>query len=240
MLRRRILSSAMASVMALTSVAVVASADDTAVVVEKQVLERDDLKAIVDKYAADRENALDDYGSVCGEDFLDALEYADNVLADPDAGKDEYTVAAKMVEAAHAHLVKKTQQELRDLIRECRVIAEKGNILNEDLGDLRYTATSFDTFEIALDDAERVLDSSDSRLWTDAWFELDDAKNGLVAMTTVTKSAFRKALKSYEAAIAKEFAYEAWRVGADAAGHEVAYGMWYAALEAPMDRINNK
>ncbi len=240
MLRRRILTSAMASVMALTSVAVVANADDAVVAVEKQVLEKADLKAVLDKYAADRDKALNEYGSVCGEDFLDALEYAENVLDDADATKADYTVAAQMVEGTHAHLVKKTQQELRDLIKECRVIYDRGNILNEDLGDLRYTEGSFDAFETALGDAESVLDSNDSRLWTDSWFELKDKKDGLTSMATVTKSAFRQALKNYDQAIAKQYAYEPWRVGVEGNGNEIAYGVMYSILASVSDRVHNR
>lgn len=240
MLRRRILTSAMASVMAISSVAVVANADDAVAAVEKQVMEKEDLKAVLDKYASERDKALDDYGSVSGEDFLDALEYAENVLDDAESTKADYTVAALMVEGAHAHLAKKSQQELRDLIKECRAIYDKGNILNEDLGDLRYTEGSFETFEQALGDAESVLDSSDSRLWTDTWFDLKDAKDSLSKMNTVTKADFRKALKAYDAAIAKKYAYEPWRIGTESKGNEVAYGVWYTALSAISKRVHDR
>jgi len=240
MLRRRILTSAMASVMAISSVAVVANADDAVAAVEKQVMEKEDLKAVLDKYASERDKALDDYGSVSGENFLDALEYAENVLDDSDSTKADYTVAALMVEGAHAHLEKKTQQELRDLIKECRVIYDKGNILNEELGDLRYEETSFDNFERELDDAESVLDSNDSRLWTDSWFELKEAKEALNPMPTVTKSEFRKALKAYDAAIAKQYAYEPWRVGTESKGNEVAFGVWYGILASVSERVHER
>ena len=78
MLRRRILASAMASVMALTSVAVVASAEETVSAVKSKA----DLEAYVKSFDSFRENELYDYGSISGENFLSALEYADNVLAD--------------------------------------------------------------------------------------------------------------------------------------------------------------
>ena len=81
MLRRRILASAMASVMAIGSVAVVASAEDTAVAT-KQIKTKADLEALVKSYDSFRTKEINDYGSESGEDFLDALEYAENVVAD--------------------------------------------------------------------------------------------------------------------------------------------------------------
>ena len=82
MLRRRILASAMASVMAIGSVAVVASAEDTAAAT-KQVKTKADLEALVKSYDSFRAKEINDYGSMSGEKFLDALEYADN---DPSGG----------------------------------------------------------------------------------------------------------------------------------------------------------
>ena len=81
MLRRRILASAMASVMAIGSVAVVASAEDTAAAT-KQVKTKADLEALVKSYDSFRAKEIIDYGSMSGEKFLDALEYADNVIND--------------------------------------------------------------------------------------------------------------------------------------------------------------
>ena len=81
MLRRRILASAMASVMAIGSVAVVANAETTAAATT-QVKSRDDLKAYVDSLDTFFSTKIYDYGSVSGENFLNAYEYAKNVLDD--------------------------------------------------------------------------------------------------------------------------------------------------------------
>ena len=73
MLRRRILASAMASVMAIGSVAVVASAE-TATAATTQVKSRDDLKAYISSLDSFRSTKIYDYGSISGENFLNALE----------------------------------------------------------------------------------------------------------------------------------------------------------------------
>ena len=83
MLRRKILTSAMASVMALTSISAVAFADETATDV-KNVKTKADLEAYVKSFDGFRSKELYDYGSISGENFLNALEYADNVLDDQD------------------------------------------------------------------------------------------------------------------------------------------------------------
>ncbi len=248
MLRRRILTSAMASVMALTSVAVVASADDTATS-EKYVLDKAGLEALIKQYDADRTKVLDEYGSKCGQDFINALEYGDNVLADSNSTKRDYTVAAQMIEATQKKLIQKTQAELRELIKEARRIVDKGNILNEELGDLIYSADSFEKLEDALYEAESVVDSNDARLWTDSYFDLESAM-GLSKLTAVSKSDFRKLLKEYDAAVAKEYKYETWRRGTKFNGWETqTYGdafadlvdtndYTYAMLQERYDNIN--
>ncbi len=229
MLRRRILTSAMASVMALTSVAVVASADDTATS-EKYVLDKAGLEALIKQYDADRTKVLDEYGSKCGQDFINALEYGDNVLADSNASTKDYTVAAQMIEATQKKLVQKTQAQLRDLIKECERIVDKTNILNEELGDLRYTAGSFEALEDALSEAESVVDSNDARLWTDSYFDLEAARDGLSEITPVSKSDFRKLLKDFDAAVAKEYKYEDWRKGTNWDNKTQTYGGAYTDL----------
>ena len=101
MLRRGILASAMASVMALGTVAVVANAEETAV---SNVKTKADLEAYVKSFDAFRSSDINDYGSVSGEKFLSAIEYADNVLEATDSTIDDYTVAYAMIEATYNKL----------------------------------------------------------------------------------------------------------------------------------------
>mgnify|MGYP000463645725 FL=1 len=158
MLRRRILASAMASVMAIGSVAVVASAE-TATAATTQVKSRDDLKAYVDSLDTFFSTKIYDYGSVSGENFLNAYEYAKNVLDDTKSTVDDYTTAYAMVEAVYNKLKIFTAEELKALVNSSKSIYETNNINNEDLGDAIYTADSYSKFEEAYEDAESVLNS---------------------------------------------------------------------------------
>ena len=98
MLRRNILTSAMASVMALTSISAVAFADETATDV-KNVKTKADLEAFVKEMVAFRDKSLDDYGSVTQDNFLNALAFAENVLDDAASTIDDYTSAYMILES---------------------------------------------------------------------------------------------------------------------------------------------
>ncbi len=246
MLRRRILASAMASVMAIGSVAVVANAETTAAATT-QVKSRDDLKAYIDSLDSFRSSKIYDYGSVSGENFLNALEYADNVLDNTKSTVDDYTTAYAMVEAVYNKLKIYTAEELKALVNSSKSIYETNNINNEDLGDAIYTADSFSAFEEAYEDAESVLNSADSRIITDAYEVLYAAKAALSPLDVVTKAQFRAALKAYETALSKEFAYDAWRVGTIDTGwaywgyqdQSVAYGTVYEHVASLKTGIND-
>lgn len=246
MLRRRILASAMASVMAIGSVAVVASAE-TATAATTQVKSRDDLKAYIDSLDSFRSTKIYDYGSISGENFLNALEYADNVLEDTKSNVDDFTTAYAMVEAVYNKLKLYTVEELKALVTTSKSTYETNNINNEDLGDAIYTADTFAAFEEAYEEAESVLNSADSRIITDAYEKLDAAKKGLNPLDVVTKAQFRAALKAYETALSKEFAYDAWRVGTIDTGwaywgyqdQSVAYGTVYEHVASLKTVIND-
>lgn len=222
MLRRRIFASAMASVMAISSVAVVASADETAEAVEaaKNVKSQDDLKKLVEDNEAMRSDGIYDYGSVSGQEYLDALEYADNVLADSSATAVDYTVAYKMIEETKAALHIYSAEDLKALIDGCQKIYDTENIMNEELNDLIYEDDtvdhynrSFTNFADCFEKAEGALNSTDTRIITDAYDNLLNAKNNLKALATVTKSQFRAAMKAYEALALKVKDYDTWRRG---------------------------
>lgn len=246
MLRRRILASAMASVMAIGSVAVVANAE-TATAATTQVKSRDDLKAYIDSLDSFRSTKIYDYGSISGENFLNALEYADNVLEDTKSTVDDYTTAYAMVEAVYNKLQLHTAEELKALITSSKSVYETNNINNEDLGDAIYTADTFAAFEEAYEDAESVLNSADSRIITDAYEVLYAAKAALSPLDVVTKAQFRAALKAYETALSKEFAFDSWRVGTVDTGYAywgyqgqtVAYGTVYEHVASLKTAIND-
>lgn len=267
MLRRKILTSAMASVMALTSISAVAFADETATDV-KNVKTKADLEAYVKSFNSFRDRELDNYGSVSGERFLSALEYAENVLESTTSTVDDYTVAYAMIEAVYNKLAIHTASELRDLLNKCKQAYESDNIYNEELGDAIYVdensgnndikSYGYIYFKDAYEEADSVLGSADSRIITDAYETLEDQYNNLKACPVVTKAQFRSALKAYEKMLQDEFKYESWRVGSlgndwinfesvnDEAGwwgysgQKYAYGTLYAHLASAYDEILNQ
>lgn len=212
MLRRRILASAMASVMAIGSVAVVASAEDTAAAT-KQVKTKADLEALVKSYDSFRAKEINDYGSKSGEKFLDALEYADNVIDDSASTVDDYTVAYQMVTATYNSLKIYTTEELATLIKANKSKYDSNNILNDELNDNLYDGDKWTTFENEYESAEDVLDSKDSRIISDAYESLTEAAANLGGLTVVTKAQFRTALKNYETQKQNIYMYDTWRRG---------------------------
>ena len=212
MLRRRILASAMASVMAIGSVAVVASAEDTAAAT-KQVKTKADLEALVKSYDSFRAKEINDYGSMSGEKFLDALEYADNVINNSASTVDDYTVAYQMVTATYNSLKIYTTEELATLIKANKSKYDSKNILNDELNDNLYDGDKWDKFVSEYKSAEDVLDSKDSRIISDAYESLTDAAANLGGLTFVTKVQFRTALKNYETQKQNIYRYDTWRRG---------------------------
>lgn len=212
MLRRRILASAMASVMAIGSVAVVASAEETAAATT-QVKTKADLEALVKSYDSFRAKEINDYGSESGEDFLDALEYAENVVANSSATVDDYTVAYQMVEATYNALKVYTAEELVALIKANKAKYDSNNVYNEELGDIIYTTDSWEKFKDEYENAEAVSTSKDSRIITDSYETFKKAVDNLNIVKTVTKSQFRTALKTYEQLKQNVYKYDTWRRG---------------------------
>lgn len=233
MLRRRILASAMASVMAIGSVAVVASAEDAAVATA-QVKTKADLEAYVKSFDKFREDGIYDYGSKSAERFLSTIEYADNVLADSKSGVDEYTVAYAMLESVYNSLKIYSSSELKALIDSCKTTYETDNIMNEDLQDLIYDEDTFSAFVTAYEDAEDFLSSSDSRIITDAYEVLAAAKADLKALDVVTKSQYRSALKNFETIISREKDYDSWRRGTLPDGWVDGISNWWVFRDGKM------
>ena len=216
MLRRKILTSAMASVMALTSVSVVAFADETENAV-KNVKTMADLEAFVKELESFKEKDLDDYGSISGERFLAAYDYAENVVNDSSADVQDTTIAYEILDVYYQAVLKShyTRSELQDLLDQYKKAYESNNILNDELDDPIYNNGNgeYDAFQEAYDDADTYKDSNDGRIITDCYETLYEAYNALTEAPSVTKSEFRTAVKNYEAMVAKLAKYDTWRRG---------------------------
>lgn len=211
MLRRRIFSSAMASVMALSSIAVVANAEETTAYVKTEA----DLEKLVNETYGDEYRAyvLPEYGTTSAEIVLDALEAADAILDDVDATDKDYTVAYAMVEATVAKLEKKTAADLQKLIDDWKRVYEQNNICNEELGDSVYTPDSYENFERAYENAMDYVNSDSPADITDAWLGLNGSYWNLSKLDSVSKADFRAVLKKYEDVKSHLADYEDWRIG---------------------------
>lgn len=211
MLKKRILASSMASVMALGSVSVAAFADETKdygeAVTEKELQEYVDG---LEDFIADE---LPTYGSKQGERFQAAYDHALKVLDDDKSEAADFTAAYQMVKAVKEKLTIYTASQLGKLISDNQKKYDQNNEFNEDLQDNVYTESTYADFTSAFDDATRYVDSDDSMMITDAYIALEDAVAKLSELDTVTKSQFRTALRAYEELEYKMKNYESWRRG---------------------------
>ena len=248
-MKKRILSAAMASVMALGSVAVVASAEEVTTA-EKNVKTKADLETLVKSLAKFREVEMYEYGTLSAERFEAVMNYADGVLADEKATVDDYTVTYHMITATKEKLKIYTSAELRALLAKGKQAYESENIYNSDLGDAIYDTEKYDVFADAYEDAESVLESSDSHLITDCYEELEKAFNDLTKLDVVTKSQFTSVIKQFEQATMNKYKYDSWITGKFAdegeipsdtydnyAGKRITWGGLYSLLDGERDTI---
>lgn len=214
MLKKRILASSMASVMALGSVSVAAFAEDATKAKDYgEAVTKTELKAFVEAEEDFIADELSTYGSKQGDRYQAAYDHALKVLDDEDADAADYTAAYQMMKAVKSKLTIYTSKQLQALIDDNKSKYDKNNEFNEDLQDNIYTEDSYSDFASAYDDALRYVDEEDSMLVTDAYVTLDDAVSKLSELKTVTKSEFRTALKAYEELTYKMKDYETWRRG---------------------------
>lgn len=215
MLKKRILASSLASVMALSSVSVVAFADETATADYGEVVTRPELKEFLKTYDNLIKGDINNYGSVQAVRFQEAYDHAAYVVADADATDTDFVAAYQMVKAVADKLQQYTNEQLKELLEECKPTYDRNNILNEEINDYIYEETAFATFRAAYDDAESVVEVDDLMIVTDAYITLEDAYKALEAnkKTPVLKTEYRALIKEYEAMIKQFSKYEGWRRG---------------------------
>lgn len=242
-MKKRIIASTMASVMALSTAAtmLVASAD-VADFKNQSVSKKQLQDFLADKEVADLVNGgTDEYGTNAGENFLKAVEYAEGLLDDENATADDYTVAYLMIKAAYGELHQWTKEDLEVLLADCKAAYDTNNELNE-RGDEVYK-TGWDEFESAYDDAESALDSEDTLEITDAYDELKSTYGKLVKWPTKTKTDIGKARKDYEALVDMEYKYQPWArgqvtgTGTKYDKETFAWGTLYAHVYSAQDNL---
>lgn len=206
----------MASVMALSSVSVVAFADETVTSdIKTEVVSMAQLKEYVKSFETFVDEKLEDYGEVQSGWLNDAIDAANAVIDNRDATDDDVTAAYQMLKSVYENLQLYTQAELQELIEECKRDYETENIMNETFGDkiFKNDNDEWDNFEDAYDRAEAYVDAEDSAEICDAYLELYTAAQNLAELDKVTKSDFRKVYLQYTDMLEKFSDYEDWRRG---------------------------
>lgn len=211
-MKKRIFAASMASVMALSSVSVVAFADETKDFGE--TVTKAELKEAIKAYDETLKN-IDTYGSVQALRFQEAYDHAAYVAADAKADADDATAAYQMLKAVAVTLKQYTNEELKELIADCKATYDENNILNEEIMDNVYEEDAFLTFKNAYEDAESIVEVDDLMIVTDAYIKLDEAAKALEGkkLTPVTKTQFRAIIKDYEKVLAQFSKNETWRRG---------------------------
>lgn len=218
MLKKRLLASAMASIMAVTSLGATAIADDAAATAEATtaataVKTKADLKTLVDSYSTKfREETIYDYATSTGINMINALDYADLVLEDEESDDADFTAAYLMVTEVAKDLVLYSAADVKDKVAAYKKTYETENILNEERNDFIYSTDSFNTFAEAYDNAA-TLSSSDSQIVCDAYVELVNAYNNLSKLDTVSKTQYAALIKKIDKIYENSNKYEEWRRG---------------------------
>ena len=216
-MKKRIFAASMASVMALSSVSVVAFADETKADFGEAVTKAE-LKEYVASFESFIEKELDDYGTKQSQNFLDAYDYAKAVSGDANADDVAVNAAYQMLKSVRASMSLYTIEQLKELVEDCKADYDSENKRDENVKifgevDNIYDTKKFATFETAYGDAESCVEYGTGGDATNLYVELKDAHDALVPLKTVTKSQFRAAMKDYEALISDLEKYEDWRRG---------------------------
>lgn len=212
MLKKRILASSLASVMALSTVSVVAFADETADI-KTEVVTKAQLKGYVDSLKTFVDKDLKNYGSNQADKLKNAIKHAEKVIADRNSDTDDATAAYQMVKNVKDNIRIYTATELKELIEECKGDFETGNVKNSNLGDKIYKEDTFDVFSGAYAEAVRYVKSTDSGRVSNVYCALQDAVDGLKLNETITKSEFLTVYKQFVELTKKDADYEPWRRG---------------------------
>lgn len=214
MLKKRILASSLASVMALSSVSVVAFADETATSdIKTEVVSKAQLKEYVKSFETFVDEELEDYGTIQEGWFTDAIDAANVVIDDRNATDEDVTVAYQMLKAVENKLQMYTSAEVKELLDECKSDYETENVHNKTFGDKIWDEDTFDAFVDAYDRAEAYADEEGSADLNDAYLELESAHDALDANDFVTKTQFRNAYQQYIELKDEVYTYETWRRG---------------------------
>lgn len=239
-MKKRILASTMASVMALSAVGTSLISSAAVADYKQETITKAELKAfLADKEIKDlADGDIDNYGSVSGERFMTAYQYAQAVVDDSETDDDDCTAAFQMIKAAKDQLHTYDAKALLALVEEYRRDYNTENLLspNSDSDDVIYDPDTWTDFAGAFEEAEGYTSyTGDIRITTDAYEVLEDTHGKLKTLTVKTKRQIDAARQAYEKALDLEFKYQPWQRGTikDADGaynKDVSWGAIYAHI----------
>ena len=217
MLKKRILASSMASVMALTSISAVAFADTTLTDIgennfgEKTI---EDLKEYMESdYIQEKLNA-GDYAKGVTADFEDAYNYATNVVNSNDDMGIEITVAYRELQATAKNMEHHTLEQVKKLIEDANKILGDGNYLERGNPDLKYEAAGYDTLRSVTSSAEVfVADEYENKkrdVIDQYWEDLTNAIKGIKELEIVYLDNFVAVMQDIEKLQNQDTKYDAW------------------------------
>lgn len=240
-MKKRILASTMASVMALSAAGTMLVSSAAVADYKTEAVTKAELKNfLADKEIVDlaENGGVDNYGSISGENFMTAYQYALSVIDDSDATAADCTAAFQMIKAAMAQLHQYDAKQLLALVEDCRSTYNTENLLNpnSDSDDAIYTDDTWADFAGAFEDAESYTNyTGDIRITTDAYEELADKRSKLKKLTIKTKREIDAARQAYEKALDLEFKYQPWQRGtvknaSSDYNRDVSWGAIYAHI----------
>lgn len=245
-MKKRILASSMASVMALSAASTMVVSSAAVADFKDECVTRGELRNYLnEKEIVDlaENGGVEEFGSYSADRFVKAYSLAKNVVDDNDSTDVDCTVAFLILKEAKANLVQYTKKDVASLVAQCSGIYKTENILNEIHNDTIYKDDSWTKFAEAYENAESYVESDDLRATSDAYEQLWENKDP-EKKDTVTKRQIEAARKAYEAALNKEFSYQPWQRGtvknsdvSDFNGKTFAWGILYAYVKSSDDKL---
>lgn len=208
MLKKRILASSMASVMALTSFSVVAFAEVKDVKTDAYGKKtKADLKKYVESDAIKKLADSDEYQETLTLNFETAYNYAVSVVEDGEATDSDATAAYVVLAVAESKMTHFTLSELSELVATANAKLGKNNEYKLGAeGDYIYNNDNYEALVAARDSAKDLVDdkTTDVVEIDNAYIELENRINGLGdKLEVVTKDNYRKAVEKATASIDK-------------------------------------
>lgn len=248
MLKKRILASSMASVMALTSFSAVAFADDTAEKYGNKSVA--DLKAYIESDAIKQFVGSSDYNATQTTNFNNAYKYAQNVVTKNLTG--EATAAYREMAAVAAKMHHYSAAELLELVEKTeKELGDSNKLAGGDGQDLIFEDAAYNNAKAKARTGRTVAENNanEFRRIDNAYEDLSAAYDNLLSkkLKVISKSEFKAEYDKVDSLIQNnKLKYDAWaRVkisGSDISGYEgytASYGVFFKHMTDVFNNITD-